>query len=180
LAYRREGNEKGELVVWFILYNVFDMFKRFCQKLENLIKNFDLEKQQKYLRRIVSLLKIELYGKDQKIFKKKDILRVNLWYNIWSEINKERLGVVVSPNYYNYHTNNVVILPISTYKVWRKISKQQHYVLWADDYQYLRNDSVVLIGQIRTISKKRIIKKVDVLRSTDAREIWKLITMFFT
>jgi len=54
------------------------MFKRFCQKLENLIKNFDLEKQQKYLRRIVSLLKIELYGKDQKIFKKKDILRVNL------------------------------------------------------------------------------------------------------
>jgi mRNA interferase MazF len=72
---------------------------------------------------------------------------VNLNPTVGSEIQKTRPCLVISPNEMNY--SNVIVAPMT--------SKKKDYPTRVQ----LKNDSFVVLDQIRTISVKRIVKVTE-------------------
>ncbi len=149
-------------------------YSNFEQKLKKLL--FQINESNKYMKWFLWKLKIIIYGKENKIFYKWDVVKINFWYNIWSEINKERYAVVCSPQFINKTSWNLIVLPLSSYKDIKKFGKDIHYIL--EGYDFIEK-SVVLLSNVRDVSKKRVIKKVWTLDWEDSRKInEKLINLF--
>ena len=88
-----------------------------------------------------------------------------------SELKKTRPVVILSKNDMNKYLETVVVCPLTT-------------VLhrdWRSRIQVVCNkkQAEIAVDQIRTISKSRLIKKIDVLSSTDAFLLRKLITEMY-
>ncbi len=151
------------------------MIRKFCEKLKELIIWFTPLCKSKYLIWIISKLKIEKYWNDKKNFKKWDILRINFWYNIWTEINKERYALVISPNFISRFSRDLVVLPISSIVEWKyyKNKPDLFYEIKTIDYSFLENDSYILFNKIQNISKKRIIKKEWKIHLNDRQNIFE-------
>ncbi|MBL0708310.1 MAG: type II toxin-antitoxin system PemK/MazF family toxin [Sulfurimonas sp.] len=81
-----------------------------------------------------------------------EVILVDLNPTVGSEIQKTRPCLIISPNEMNY-TNLIVAPMTSTNKDYPTRVK-------------LSSDSYVVLDQIRTISTKRIIKKLDIEVST--------------
>jgi len=90
------------------------------------------------------------------------IILVNLDPTIGSEIKKPRLCVVISPNEMNRFLQTVVIAPMTTasknYPT-RVVIKHGNKTGW------------VVLDQIRTIDKQRIIKEVGKLSKPEVKEV---------
>jgi mRNA-degrading endonuclease toxin of MazEF toxin-antitoxin module len=86
-----------------------------------------------------------------------EIYFVNLWTNIWSELNKNRPCIVYS-NYFFNSWDNIVILPLKGYK-W-KTNKSLNIFLSSSKVEWLYKDSIVDLMWIRQISKKRMWKLI--------------------
>ena len=80
-------------------------------------------------------------------YKQYSVVIVNLNPTVGSEIQKTRPCLVISPNEMNY--SNVIVAPMT--------SKKKDYPTRVQ----LKNDSFVVLDQIRTISIKRIVKVTD-------------------
>jgi mRNA interferase MazF len=76
---------------------------------------------------------------------------VNLDPTIGSEIKKTRLCVIISPNEMNFNINTVIVAPMT--------SKSRNYPTRVK----INDNSFVVLDQIRTIDKQRIIKKLGEL-----------------
>jgi mRNA interferase MazF len=102
--------------------------------------------------------------------KQYEIIRVNLDPTIGSEIRKTRPCVVISPNEMNRHLRTVVIAPMTTnskkYPTRVEI-KHDHKIGW------------VIIDQIRTIDKDRIIKVLGRLSKPEIKEVKSIIKETF-
>lgn len=96
-----------------------------------------------------------------------DIVLVNLDPTVGSEIRKTRPCVVISPNEMNTYLNTVVIAPMT--------SQSKRY---PTRVQVNHNNKMgwIVIDQIRTIDKKRIIKVLDKLTK---KEIEKTKAVIF-
>lgn len=81
-------------------------------------------------------------------YKQYSVVIVNLNPTIGSEIQKTRPCLVISPNEMNY--SNVIVAPMT--------SKKKDYPTRVQ----LKDDSFVVLDQIRTISVKRIVKLTDI------------------
>ena len=79
------------------------------------------------------------------------IVLVNLDPTIGSEIKKTRPCVIISPNEMNFNINTVIIAPMT--------SKSKDYPTRVK----IDDNSYVVLDQIRTIDKQRIIKKLGEL-----------------
>jgi len=79
------------------------------------------------------------------------IVLVNLDPTIGSEIKKTRPCVIISPNEMNFNINTVIIAPMT--------SKTKNYPTRVK----IDDNSYVVLDQIRTIDKQRIIKKLGEL-----------------
>jgi len=79
------------------------------------------------------------------------IVLVNLDPTLGSEIKKTRPCIIISPNEMNFNINTVIIAPMT--------SKSKSYPtrIKIDDNSY------IVLDQIRTIDKQRIIKKLEEL-----------------
>ena len=75
------------------------------------------------------------------------IVLVNLDPTIGSEIKKTRPCVIISPNEINFNINTVIIAPMT--------SKSRNYPTRIK----INDNSYIVLDQIRTIDKQRIIKK---------------------
>jgi mRNA interferase MazF len=84
--------------------------------------------------------------------KQYDIILVNLDPTVGSEIKKTRPCVVISPNEMNMYLNTVVIAPMT--------SQSKDYPTRVKVKHDNKNGWIVL-DQIRTIDKQRIIKILD-------------------
>jgi len=79
------------------------------------------------------------------------IVLVNLEPTIGSEIKKTRPCVIISPNEMNFNINTVIIAPMT--------SKSRNYPTRIK----INENSYIVLDQIRTIDKQRIIKKLGKL-----------------
>jgi len=90
------------------------------------------------------------------------IILVNLDPTIGSEIKKTRPCVVISPNEMNKYLNTVVIAPMTTssknYPT-RIVVKHDNKTGW------------IVLDQIRTIDKQRIIKDLGRLKKSEISEL---------
>ena len=119
-------------------------------------------------------ININFNKKEPKLnLNKWEIYFVNLWKNIWSELNKNRPCIIISKTYFN-KTNTVIVIPIKSYK-W-KISRSTQIIV---DLDFLNNKSIIDILAIRQIDKKRInnyiwtIWKENIVKID--KKLWKIL-----
>ncbi|MEE9447309.1 MAG: type II toxin-antitoxin system PemK/MazF family toxin [Arenicellales bacterium] len=103
--------------------------------------------------------------------KRYHIYLANLDPSLGSEINKTRPVVVISDELMNKHLETVVVCPLTT-----KLHKK-----WRSRIQIKCNQraSEIAVDQIRTISKKRLIKKTDALNKNHALQLRVIITEMY-
>ena len=95
-------------------------------------------------------------------FNQYDIVLINLDPTIGSEIQKTRPCLIISPKEMNY--SNVIVAPMT--------SKDKDYPTRVK----LKKDSFVVLDQIRTVSTKRVLKKLDVkITSKQINEVKSII-----
>jgi mRNA interferase MazF len=99
-----------------------------------------------------------------------DIYLVNLDPTIGSEIKKTRPAVIISPDAMNKVLNTVIIAPL--------ISTQKGYPSRVFS-NFKGKKGEVVLDQLRTVDKVRLIKKLDQIDSKTAQNIkLVLLTMF--
>lgn len=95
---------------------------------------------------------------------------VNLDPTVGSEIKKIRPAVIVSPDELNAKLQTVVVVPLTTGRAYpfRIVTKVQG------------KPGVAAIDQIRTVDKRRLVKKISTLHGSTAKRIMNgLGEMFF-
>ena len=102
--------------------------------------------------------------------KRFEVWLVNLDPMIGSEIRKTRPAVVVSPNELNAHLQTVVVVSLTTGRSYpfRIATKVQG------------KPGVAAIDQIRTIDKRRLVKRIATLRSTTAKRLLDALVEMFS
>jgi mRNA interferase MazF len=102
--------------------------------------------------------------------KQYEIFLVNLEPTIGSEIKKTRPCVVISPDEMNKHLRTVVIAPMTTssknYPT-RVEVKHENKIGW------------VVLDQVRTIDKQRIINNIGKLSKPEVKEVKSIIKETF-
>ena len=94
------------------------------------------------------------------------IVLVNLDPTIGSEIQKTRPCVIISPDEMNKHLKTIVIAPMTT-----NLRKYPTRVL----IEHNRKKEMIVIDQIKTIDKKRIIKSFDNLSKSEIKKCKEII-----
>ena len=98
------------------------------------------------------------------------IVIVNLDPAVGSEVKKTRPCVIISPDEMNMFLNTITIAPITS-----KFRKYPTRV----KIEFHRDESWIVLDQIRTIDKVRIIKKVGVLQKAEIKLIKSIIKETF-
>jgi len=92
-----------------------------------------------------------------------DIVLVNLDPTIGAEICKTRPCVIISPNEMNHNIQTLIIAPMT--------SKSKEYPTRIT----IDKDSFVVLDQIKTIDKKRVVKKLSTLSIKDIKKIKQIL-----
>ena len=92
-----------------------------------------------------------------------DIVLVNLDPTIGAEIQKTRPCVIISPDEMNHNIQTLIIAPMT--------SKSREYPTRLK----LSDESFVVLDQIKTIDKQRVIKQLDKLNAKNITELKKII-----
>ena len=95
---------------------------------------------------------------------------VNLDPTIGSEIRKTRPAVIVSPDELNAHLRTVVVVPLTSGRAYPfRISTRVQ-----------NTDSVAAVDQIRTLDKRRLVKKVGILKPAEMKPILDALVEMFS
>ncbi len=95
-------------------------------------------------------------------YKQYEVVLVNLNPTVGNEIQKTRPCLVISPNEMNF--DNIIIAPMT--------STQKNYPTRVK----LSSESFIVLDQIRTISVKRVVEKMDIkLTPKNIKEIKNII-----
>ena len=90
-------------------------------------------------------------------YKRREIILVNLYPKKGTEIGKTRPAIILSDDIDNEELETMIVLPLST----QLIDDVSPYRVRLPARDGLDNDSDVLVHQIRTISKSRVIKRIS-------------------
>jgi mRNA interferase MazF len=96
-----------------------------------------------------------------------EIILVNLDPTVGSEIKKTRPSVVVSNDVANKYSSLITIVPLTS----KKTEKIYPFEVLIKDVAGLSKESKAKVNQIRTIDKKRIVKKIGKISSLQEVEI---------
>ena len=102
--------------------------------------------------------------------KQYQIILVNLDPTVGSEIKKTRPCVVISPNEMNKHLQTVVVAPMT--------SQSKRYPTRVE-VNHNNKEGWIVIDQIRTIDKVRIIKVLDKLSTKEVDNVKSVIRETF-
>jgi len=94
--------------------------------------------------------------------KQYEIVLVNLDPTVGSEIKKTRPCAIISPNEMNKYLNTIVIAPMT--------SKSKKYPTRVP-VKHDNKKAWIVLDQIRTIDKQRIIKTLDNLTEKEIKEV---------
>ena len=99
-----------------------------------------------------------------------EIVLVNLDPTIGSEIKKIRPCVIISPNEMNKYLNTVIIAPMT--------SQSKNYPTRVS-IKHNNKKGWIVLDQIRTIDKQRIIKTLDCLIEKEIQEVKLVLKEIF-
>ncbi len=101
--------------------------------------------------------------------KRFEVWLVNLDPTVGSEIRKTRPAVIVSPDELNGHLQTVIVVPLTTGRAYpfRIATKVQG------------KSGVAAIDQVRTIDKRRLVKRVSTLRPKTAQRLLDALVEMF-
>ena len=99
----------------------------------------------------------------KKKYRQYEIYEVNLDPTVGSEINKTRPAVIVSKTDMNDALETVVVCPLTT----------SLHPEWRTRLQVIckRKKADICVDQIRTVSKLRLVKKLDIVTHDKAHEL---------
>jgi len=102
-------------------------------------------------------------GKEIKLnnnpnFKHGEIVKVDFGVNVGSELSNIHFAIVIN-NDDNNKVNNITVIPISSKKGYKRVSLGTILLPFDNGQNKYNKESYALITQIKTISKKRIIKE---------------------
>ena len=102
--------------------------------------------------------------------KRFEVWVVNLDPTVGSEIKKTRPAVIVSPDELNAHLQTVVVVPLTTGRSYpfRIATRVQG------------KSGVAAVDQIRTVDKRRLVKRIGSLRDPTARRVLDALAEMFT
>ena len=102
--------------------------------------------------------------------KQYEIILVNLNPTMGSEINKTRPCVIISPNEMNKHLRTITVAPMTT--------SSKNY---PTRIEIKHNDKIgwIVVDQIRTIDKKRVIKVLGRMTKPEIKELKSVIKETF-
>ena len=100
-------------------------------------------------------------------FKRGDIVTVNLNPKKGHEVGKIRPAVIISNDDENEILDTVILMPLST----DLIDNMEPYRIRISKRENLKEDSDVLINQIRTLSKQRIKEKIATVTDEEYQKI---------
>jgi mRNA interferase MazF len=104
------------------------------------------------------------------VIKRFDVYLVNLDPTLGSEIQKTRPCLVISPDEMNDHISTVIVAPMTT--------KGRKYPTRVQ-CQFQGKNGYVVLDQIRTVDKIRLVKKLgDISANTQKEVIAALVEMF--
>jgi mRNA interferase MazF len=98
--------------------------------------------------------------------KQYEIYLVNLDLTVGHEIKKTRPCVIISPDEMNKHIGTVIIAPMTT---------KSHKYPTRVEVKFMRKNGFIVLDQIRTVDKQRLIKKIKVLDESKIAEIKNVI-----
>ncbi len=106
-----------------------------------------------------------------------DIYLVNLDPVIQTEAGKTRPGVILSMNAMNHHSPRVIVAPITS-----TVTRVYPFeILVPAGTAGLSKDSKIMLDQIRSIDKKRLVRKLGSLNrellSSSIKVLHKLVTV---
>jgi mRNA interferase MazF len=104
------------------------------------------------------------------VVKRFDVFLVNLDPTVGSEIQKTRPCVVISPDEMNRYIATVMIAPMTT--------KGKAYPTRVV-CQFHGKDGQIVLDQIRTIDKTRLIKKLDQISQDEQRVVLETLAEMF-
>ncbi|WP_457562220.1 type II toxin-antitoxin system PemK/MazF family toxin [Caminibacter pacificus] len=99
------------------------------------------------------------------MYEQYSIVLVNLDPTIGSEIKKTRPCVIISPNEMNFNIKTLIIAPMT--------SKSKEYPTRVK----IKDDFFIVLDQIRTIDKKRVIKQLGKIDLKTISEIKKILNI---
>lgn len=103
-------------------------------------------------------IKINHLQENISIINKWKICMVDYWMNIWTEINWLRPSIVFKNSKYKYW-EDIIVIPITSYKEDQQNTKsidEFDVVIEPSKVNWLDNNSLIKIRQLRCISKKRL------------------------
>jgi mRNA interferase MazF len=101
--------------------------------------------------------------------KRYEIYLVKLNPTVGSEIQKTRPCIVISPNEINI-LNTVIVTPMT--------SKGFDFI-FRPKIRFEKKDGLVLLDQIRTVDKTRLVKKLGIVDKKTSQEISKMLVKMF-
>jgi len=108
-------------------------------------------------------------------FKRGDIVTVNLNPKKGHEVGKIRPAVIISHDDENNILDTLILLPLST----DLLDDMQPYRMRITKRGKLKQDSDILINQIRTLSKQRVGEKIAHLKEDEYKELIELLCKNF-
>ncbi len=101
--------------------------------------------------------------------KRFEVWLVNLDPTVGSEIRKTRPAVIVSPDELNAHLQTVIVVPLTTGRAYpfRIPTRVQG------------KKGVAAVDQLRTVDKRRLVKKISTLRGKTAQRILNALSEMF-
>ena len=109
-------------------------------------------------------------------FKRGDIITVNLNPKKGHEVGKIRPAVIISNDDENKILDTVILMPLST----DLIDNMEPYRMRLTQRDNLKQDSDVLINQVRTLSKLRIKEKIATITDNEYENIIKYLCKNFS
>ena len=104
------------------------------------------------------------------VAKRFDVFLVNLDPTIGSEIQKTRPCVIISPDEMNCNISTVIIAPMTT--------KGRIYPTRVI-CQFQGKDGQIVLDQIRTVDKSRLVKKIGEISQAEQREVLGILAEMF-
>jgi mRNA interferase MazF len=104
------------------------------------------------------------------VVKRFDVFLVNLDPTVGSEIQKQRPCVVISPDEMNRYIATVIVAPMTT--------KGKAYPTRVV-CQFQGKDGQVVLDQIRTVDKTRLVKKLGQISQDEQRAVLDILAEIF-